>query len=176
MMTSNSAACSFMYTAASMKSWGGGGDGGSLEAAPPPLSAPPLTSVTRGSSKAVAIVVPKSAESRQAERAVQQLAPQQRSGRGDSGGARTLLGHVDDHLVDLAHDDLCGKGKSGRAAVAASPPPHHLTFSIDSCLTSSRKTPPSPAPTIRTAFGFGCARTGRCTIISWYANSSRSVS
>lgn len=41
---------------------------------------------------------------------------------------------------------------------------------------ASRRTPPSPPPTMRTDCGLGCEWSGSCAIISWYACSSRSVS
>eukprot|EP01139_Manchomonas_bermudensis_P001438 Amastigsp_a1969_47.p5 type:complete len:156 gc:universal Amastigsp_a1969_47:1548-2015(+) len=53
---------------------------------------------------------------------------------------------------------------------------HSTTDSTDLCLRTSRRTPPSPPPTIITVFGLGCAHIGMWAIGSWYENSSRSVS
>ena len=41
------------------------------------------------------------------------------------------------------------------------------TFSTPLWRHTSRATPPSPPPTISTFLGLGCAKTGRCAIISW---------
>mmetsp|Transcript_137314 Transcript_137314/g.342378 ORF Transcript_137314/g.342378 Transcript_137314/m.342378 type:complete len:219 (+) Transcript_137314:680-1336(+) len=43
------------------------------------------------------------------------------------------------------------------------------------CLQTSRRTPPSPPPTMRTSQGFACENIARCASISWYDISSRSV-
>ncbi len=50
-----------------------------------------------------------------------------------------------------------------------------MASSTHSCLTTSRRTPPSPPPMTSTFLGLGCEFMARWVIISWYENSSRSV-
>lgn len=83
-----------------------------------------------------------------------------------------FLGETDDSLrINLA----TAHRKNMTAEQRTSSISQRVASSTDSCLMTSRKTPPSPPPMTRTFFGFGWEFMARWVIISWYANSSRSV-